>query len=178
MQTECQSDYEVIKQRLVNEKIPFYTFTSKEKKLSKFVLKGIHCSYSADEIKADLSSKSIQELNVQPMFAKGNNQLNMSTVSFANGTKIDDVKNKARYICNQKITWQPFVKKNVGTQCRKCQLFGHAASNCGMNYRCVKCAHEHGPGNCPLEDDQPATCVNCNQNTPPTIASARSNWNI
>ena len=54
----------------------------------------------------------------------------------------------------------------VTVNCRKCQLFGHAASNCGMNYRCVKCAHEHGPGNCPLEDDQPATCVNCNQNHP------------
>ncbi len=54
----------------------------------------------------------------------------------------------------------------MGTQCRKCQRFGHAATNCGLEYRCVKCIHRHAPGDCPLEDDQPAMCVNCNGNHP------------
>lgn len=166
VQTECASDYDFIKQKLVELKIPFYTFTSKENKATKFVLKGIHSSYTPEEIRAELQAYDIQVLNVQPMYSKGKNQLNMFIVCFTSGTKIEDVKNKARYICNQKVTWQPFVKKSIGTQCWKCQLFGHAASNCGMNYRCVKCTHDHGPGNCPLEDNQPATCVNCNQNHP------------
>lgn len=30
-------------------------------------------------------------------------------------------------------------KNNVGTQCIKCQRFGHTASNCGLEYRCVNC---------------------------------------
>lgn len=135
VQTESTSDYDVIKQKLVEKKIPFYTFTSKENKLSKFVVKGIHWSYTSEEIKEELVSQNTRAQDVQPMLSKDKKQLSMFTVSFPNGTKLDDIKIKSRYVCNQKVTWQPFVKKNIGTQCRKCQGFGHAASNCGQNYR-------------------------------------------
>lgn len=166
VQIESITDHEALKSKLVDLKIPFYTFTLKENKTSRLVLKGVHNSYSPEEITTELHSLNVKVLNVQPMMSKGKLPLNMFTVSFAHGTKTDEIKSNVKYLCNQKITWQPFIKKSIGTQCRKCQLFGHAAMNCGRNYRCVKCTHDHAPGNCPLEDDQPATCVNCKQNHP------------
>lgn len=42
-------------------------------------------------------------------------------------------------------------RKNRGreiVQCFNCQRFGHVASNCGMQFRCVKCSQSHVPGEC------------------------------
>lgn len=39
-------------------------------------------------------------------------------------------------------------------QCARCQRFGHAAANCKMEFRCVKCAKNHSSGECPLGKDQ------------------------
>ena len=100
------------------------------------------------------------------MFAKGKVPMNMFLVNFEHGTKIIEVMKTVKYVCHQSASWQQFIKKDIGTQCRKCQRFGHAAANCGLEYRCVKCPHRHAPGDCPLENDQPATCVNCKSNHP------------
>jgi len=56
------------------------------------------------------------------------------------------------------------MNKN-GFQCKNCQAFGHSASNCFLQYRCVKCADSHQPGNCPRNNDRniPLKCANCGQ---------------
>lgn len=56
------------------------------------------------------------------------------------------------------------MRKPALTQCKKCQRFFHAASQCHMPYRCVKCAENHAPGCCPLDQSNNKTkpkCVNC-----------------
>lgn len=58
-----------------------------------------------------------------------------------------------------------FMRKPALTQCKKCQRFFHAASQCYMPYRCVKCTDKHNPGNCPLDQSNnklKRKCVNCN----------------
>lgn len=56
-----------------------------------------------------------------------------------------------------------FMRKPALTQCKKCQRFFHAASQCYMPYRCVKCTDKHNPGNStsPTTTKKPK-CVNCN----------------
>jgi hypothetical protein len=49
-------------------------------------------------------------------------------------------------------------------QCRKCQRIGHAAVNCNLQYRCVKCNSEHKPGEGEniSKNSKDLFCVNCN----------------
>lgn len=163
---ESLDDHNTMKEFLAQQKIPFYTYTTLDKKPVRLVLKGIHHSYSPEDIAADLETQNVKTLSIQPMFAKGKVNMDMFIVNFEQGTKIAELTKTIKYVCHQTVTWQQFIKKDKGTQCRKCQRFGHAATNCGLEYRCVKCTHRHAPGDCPLEDDQPATCVNCSGNHP------------
>lgn len=164
--TDSLEDHNDLKQFLAQQHLPFYTYTTSDKKPLRLVLKGVHHTYTPEDIIEDLASKKVKVLSVQPMFAKGKVNMDMFIVNFEQGTKISELTKTIKYVCHQSISWQQFIKKDIGTQCRKCQRFGHAASNCGLEYRCVKCPHRHAPGDCPLEDDKPATCVNCNDNHP------------
>lgn len=62
-----------------------------------------------------------------------------------------------------KISWEPYIKKFIATQCRRCQIFGHAAANCNQKFRCVKCISFHGPGECKKLIEDTPICVNCNE---------------
>lgn len=86
----------------------------------------------------------------------------MFIVNFEQGSKLKEISKTIKDVCQQSVSWHQFIKKDIGTQCRKCQRFGHAATNCGLEYRCVKCTDRHSPGDCPLENEEPAKCVNCN----------------
>lgn len=155
-----------LKEFLAKQKIPFYTFTTMDKKPLRLVLKGVHHTYAPADIIDDLLAQQVKVMSVQPMYGKGKVSMDMFIVNFEHGTKITELTKTIKYVCHQSISWHQFVKKDVGTQCRKCQRFGHAASNCGLEYRCVKCTERHAPGDCPLENDQPAKCVNCNDAHP------------
>jgi hypothetical protein len=163
---ESINDHNTLKEFLAKQKIPFYTYTSADKKPLRLVLKGVHHSYTPEDIIVDLSAKKITALSVQPMFGKGKVCMDMFIVNFEHGTKVSELTKTVKFVCHQIVSWHSYIKKDVGTQCRKCQRFGHAATNCGLEYRCVKCPHRHAPGDCPLEDDQAATCVNCNSAHP------------
>lgn len=163
---ESIEDHGTMKEFLSQQKIPFYTYTTLDMKPIRLVLKGVHHSYTPNDIAEDLSSKNVKTISIQPMFAKGKVSMDMFIVNFERGTKITEVMKSVKYVCHQAVTWQQFIKKDQGTQCRKCQRFGHAASNCGLEYRCVKCTERHAPGDCPLENEQPAKCVNCNGDHP------------
>lgn len=144
---------------LAKQRLP--TFTTLDKKPLRLVLKGVHHTYTPAAITEDLSTQNVKVISVQPMYGKGKVNMDMFIVNFEQGTKINELTKSIKYICHQSISWHQFIKKEVGTQCRKCQRFGHAATNCGLEYRCVKCTERHAPGDCPLENDQPAKCVNC-----------------
>lgn len=163
---ESLQAHSTLKEFLAKQKIPFYTFTTSDKKPVRLVLKGVHHTYTPEEIIDDLSTQKVEVLSVQPMFGKGKINLDMFIVNFEHGSKIAEIMKTIKHVCHQTVTWKQFIKKDVGTQCRKCQRFGHAATNCGLEYRCVKCTDRHSPGDCPLESDQPAKCVNCNDAHP------------
>lgn len=150
---ESLEDHINLKDFLAKQKIPFYTFTSMDKKPLRLVLKGVHHTYLPIDITDDLTTQKVKVLSVQPMYGKGKVSLDMFIVNFEQGSKLSEISKTIKYVCHQSISWHQFIKKDIGTQCRKCQRFGHASSNCGLEYRCVKCTDRHSPGDCPLEDD-------------------------
>lgn len=131
---ESLEDHDAMKAFLAQQKIPFFTYTTADKKPVRLVLKGVHHSYKPEDIIEDLSTNKITAISVLPMFGKGKVSLDMFIVNFEHGTKIAELMKTVKYVYHQSVSWHSFIKKDVGTQCRKCQRFGHAASNCGLEY--------------------------------------------
>jgi hypothetical protein len=48
-------------------------------------------------------------------------------------------------------------------QCHRCQIFGHTASFCTSDPRCVKCGKGHLTPLCTKARDIPAACANCGE---------------
>lgn len=151
----------------------YFTFTPSDEKPLNFLIKYIDESFDEDDIKQDilLLNKDIGVLKLKVF----------STTKPLIGKKIwllqTENNEKAKSIVgNQKlcsaIVKIDIYKSNAVLQCKRCQRFDHAASNCHNPYRCVKCGKEeeeingdnvvvgHKPGECPLDQ----TKVNGNLN--------------
>jgi hypothetical protein len=72
-------------------------------------------------------------------------------------------------IDNLIVKWEKFdsSKKKI-FPCRRCKQWGHSASNCNHDYRCIKCTNNHPPGQCPRTDKSigKPKCVNCGGDHP------------
>lgn len=73
-----------------------------------------------------------------------------------------------KYLCSCVVTISKFrPNKTHGTQCFRCQEFGHASINCNKPPRCVKCISPHATAVCTKSDrTEPAHCCNCNEAHP------------
>lgn len=76
------------------------------------------------------------------------------------------------------IQWDRFNRsKKRLTQCFRCQQYGHGASKCGFQFRCVKCLDTHEPGQCSRKsrDDEGSQNVSiAEETTLPTVVCVRT----
>lgn len=68
-----------------------------------------------------------------------------------------------------KLKWEENVKRNIVTQCYRCQDIGHGSTNCFRRPRCLKCAANHTTKECPIkekseENQRKLKCCNCGGN--------------
>ncbi|GBP67583.1 hypothetical protein EVAR_98637_1 [Eumeta japonica] len=72
------------------------------------------------------------------------------------------------------IVVEPPYKKGMPGQCHRCQLYGHAASNCHAQPRCVKCLVPHCTKDCERKKEAGGkpSCCNCARNTRPITKGA------
>lgn len=85
-------------------------------------------------------------------------------VQFQPGSDVVKFK-QIKYLCSCAIDIQRFKPTSgQGTQCYRCQRFGHASKNCNRAPRCVKCSESHATKDCPVttKTDTPR-CCNCNE---------------
>lgn len=94
-----------------------------------------------NEIKEQLQGKKIEVKEFIKL--RGKNSTSYSyLITTTKETNIGEVK-KIRDIGNMMVKWETFQKKRNYAQCYRCQRFGHGASNCRLQPRCVKCAGPH-----------------------------------
>lgn len=154
-----------------------YSYTLREDRQLSMVVRGIHSSVKIDEISASLVSEGLVPIRVIPMTKRANINdptripADLFQINFKSDTSLDDIRSIS-YVCRFRVTWE-FKRKSAVTQCRRCQRFGHAASNCEMKYRCVKCDSQHQPGQCqkPKEDDP--CCINCSEKHPANFSKCK-----
>lgn len=163
-----RSTYDVIKNKFLELKVQFYTYTPKDLKPQTIVLKHIYGNYSADDIKAEIleANNNINIIKVIPIECKNSvyKKQHFIIQITANSKKKDLTSLKK--IGSQVAHWENIVKNKV-TQCKNCQRVGHTSSQCNMEYRCVKCSKTHERGKCTItnEDNNKdnLTCANCGE---------------
>lgn len=128
----------------------------------------LNVSYTENEVFNEFLDYGIEGLKFIKVsrFTTKSSRLNKRTLPIfiiqlsadSNLTKLKGIK----YISHD-VYWEK-RKKNEIIQCKRCQRLGHAAVNCNMQYRCVKCNKEHKPGDCKnlRSDINKVYCINCN----------------
>lgn len=165
-------DFVKVTKLLTKTKTEYYTYTPKDSKKQSFVLKGLGSEFEPEEIKKELLQYNGEKFKVVEVsrFVTARSKANKVTLPIfvvqlsANSSagKLHNIK----YLSHQVVRWEKLKKKDV-MQCKNCQRYGHAAANCEMDYRCVKCAENHQPGQCAIPknedviDHSKIYCVMC-----------------
>lgn len=159
--------YLQLREKMKTRGIHFYTFTPSEDKPVVFVMRGIDHNIETSEIaKAIKDQHNTDVIRVVPMTRytpEGRKPFNGFQVHFNKGTKLFNVQNQIKVICHYRIIWELPKKVKDVLQCKRCQRYGHGASNCNLPYRCVKCNNTHEPGQCKKSSNQSPICINCKE---------------
>ena len=165
----CKNTHEKLMIYLKEQKIDSYSYAFKDDKPVTAVLKGVHSSFSTEEVKEaiQLAVLNVSVIKVSRLGYKNPERKGQASnnyiVKLANGAKAADF-TAIKFLLNQRVHWEKF-KKNDIIQCFRCQNFGHTSFNCQMKIRCVKCNDTHEIGKCARTADEPTKpfCVNCGE---------------
>lgn len=146
------------------DNLEFHTYATKEEKTHAFVLKGLDQTTDLEYLKENLGNQD--KINVKNIFAMKNRK-GLFLVVTDNSITEKYLNRNLRVVCHTRVTWERQVQTNQIIQCRKCQQWGHATSNCFAKEKCLKCSLDHWSRECPLvKKEDIAThanikCPNC-----------------
>lgn len=167
--TTKSEDYKTVIEKLKSKNFEFHTFSPKEDRAKRLVIKGLSCEFTSVEVEDELKKLGLETIKVNNMYKAKNTPSNMFLVSLPKTTQLNTIlkTNKYKYICYQKVQWCKYIpQNNNAVQCYRCQRFGHSSSNCNYIHRCVKCTNLHEAGKCPKTEDDVVKCTNCDGEHP------------
>lgn len=155
--------HQLIKDGLSAEKVSFHTFTRKDEKTLKAVIRGLPSNVEED-LPEELTGLGFPECKVTKLKSSAETSNALFLVQLPPGSDILKFK-KIRYICSCVVEIEKFKpKQHYGTQCFRCQDFGHTSRNCNLPPRCVKCTGTHLTKDCPNgEASKKVQCCNCKE---------------
>lgn len=145
-----------------------HTFTPKESRCYRIVIKNLHYTTPKEAIVEEIekTGNSVRGEVICAQSSKNKMPLNMFFVNLepsSNNAKVKDIE----YIYKTKIKIEDPRKTKEIPQCTRCQQYGHTKNNCMRPFRCVKCAEGHRTTDCPKKDrNTPATCTLCHGSHP------------
>ena len=162
LQFEEINPFKKFRQALNEGNIPYFTFSLNSERGLAMALKGLP-ETPPQEILEELKNKGLNPLTCIPITNSGNSKqslFHIYKVTFPPGTAPNTV-TKINSVFSTRIYWEKFFSKKNYTQCFRCQPYGHCASNCGLPYKCVKCAGFHSSADCQKPRETPPKCINC-----------------
>lgn len=149
--TEVQTS-ENIKKLLIDNKYEYFTYTPKNLRPKTVILKGIRGDFSEEDIMNELKERKLKNVSIiklsKIVFNKHQPNNYHFLVKVSSDSQLKQLTNIA-CVAQQKANWDK-LKRNTIFQCKKCQRFRRASTNCEMAYRCVKCSGSHEPGQCKI----------------------------
>lgn len=168
------TSHQEIKDGLITKEVAFHTYSRKDEKLSKVVIRGLPASVES-LIPDELASLGYKDASVTKMKCKNTDSpYPPFLIQLPAGTDMTKFR-QLKHLCHCVISIQRYKPNSTsGTQCYRCQRFGHAAKNCNLTARCVKCTELHSSKDCPKTDRAlPARCCNCNEEHPANYSKCK-----
>ncbi|CAH1105301.1 unnamed protein product [Psylliodes chrysocephalus] len=153
------SEFKKFSNELKEIEIEWHTYTLSEDKQHAFVLRGLDCNPEPEEIKEEL--QEIHQMTIYQVYKMNTKGRPLYLITTDNKTTLNFLNSNIKHILNTKITWERRHNERKLIQCRRCQRWGHATSNCQRNPKCLKCAADHWTKDCLKTPDTPAKCANC-----------------
>lgn len=154
-----ESDYDKFESFFRENEVNHHTYCKTSAKTHAFVLRGLGKSTEEQDVMEDLIDQGLPAKQVIMMKTKSPNPLFLVITSPEITVKM--LNTKFTIVCNIKIKWE--IRKNERRiiQCRRCQKWGHATTNCFRTPACVKCAGAHLTKDCQKSNSDPPKCANC-----------------
>lgn len=162
--------HQQLKDGLRTENVAYHTFSRKDEKKHKVVMRGLPACV-ADNVSGELESLGFKDTVVTKLRSSAAEDKEVPfpplLIQLPNGADIAKFR-KIKYISNCAIQLQKFhPNSSGGIQCFRCQHFGHTSRNCNLPARCVKCTGEHPTKECPItERTEAVACCNCKEKHP------------
>ena len=173
LQLETTAEFRVIQRALKAENKIFYYFQLPQEKPFKVVIKGIHTSYSENDVKEALGELGYTVLRVHRGMKtirtpiEGNPSASIKSLEPIPIVFVDLPKGEASKkihsldrLLHQVVKVEPPKSSKWLPQCKRCMLYGHTRNFCNMPPRCVKCLGSHGTSDCD-KTEEGARCVLC-----------------
>lgn len=164
------NEFKIVFDKLRENKIEFHTKTPNEEKSHSWLLRGIAGDFDGGDILAEILNmnlkniiiKEVKKINLKDFF-KAKRGGDAFLIKITNESDFKQL-TKITRLANQMIWWDKIRHRNA-LQCFNCQRIGHTSRYCNMDYRCVKCVDNHGPGECKIESknniNEKIYCINC-----------------
>lgn len=171
------ADHKAVIDMLKQSDVQGHSFTPKGDRKTTLLLRNVCSSFDEEDIATGIGEYEIdvRVYKIEPFSTvnsrRDNTNLGIWRVTLEAGSDIGALLAK-KYIGRLSGIRYERMRSDGPTQCRNCQQYGHAASNCFRGFRCVKCCITHLPGACPTDVDQitprpDPKCVNCGENGHP-----------
>jgi hypothetical protein len=154
-------DYRGIVKFFDEERLPFHTFQLQDDKPLKVVIRGICESQNEDDIKSSLLEQGFSVSKVSRM-RKGADRKPLPLVLIELSKEQKAIFDITR-VCNLSVKIESYRRKDMVSQCHRCQEFGHSQNCCRAVARCVKCAGRHLTAECNKKQGTPAKCCHCGE---------------
>ena len=108
-------------------------------------------------------TEELEKIGLPPkeIFQMKNTGRKMYLAIFSKDVLIRHLQAKARILLNCQIIWERHENKRQIIQCRNCQEWGHATSNCYAEVVCMVCAENHPTRDCTVNKEELVKCANC-----------------
>lgn len=150
---------------LEKDEVNFHTYSEKENKTHAFLLKGLDSNPTLEEIKCEIEERyNVKIVNIHNL---KNTSRDMYLVITDNTIYLRFLVGNVKYVCHTKIQWERYTSRTPVLQCRRCQRWGHATTNCKAKPVCTKCGEDHWTRECKnvnkdnKETHQNIKCANC-----------------
>lgn len=157
---------EIVKQ-LESKNTEFYTYKPKNERSFKVILRNVHPSVEAEEIKSALQEHGHVATNVWNMKHRQTKRpLPMFVVELEQKSNNKEIYNITSLLHSRVIFEPPRPKRSL-PQCSRCQHYGHTKSGCRRQPKCIKCAGDHASASCEKTTrSNDVKCVLCSGNHP------------
>lgn len=161
---ENRGDWDLANGFLKQAKCEYHTYTPRDEKTHAFVIRGLYQDIEEENIKEELLVD--HKIRVTGMHKMRGTNHPLYMIVTDSGVTLKDLQAKVRHLDCTMVTWERHINSKIIIQCHRCQMWGHATTNCQASPRCLKCADGHYTRDCTKPKTEPAVCCNCGGDHP------------